>query len=95
MHEVRVYKSVNNYFFLFFAFNCLLAVLQMLETCFVKFNLLSTSIPKSVTESTGEIIELFKSSWFYFLSELIIIARNLYLDLRSLIHIVHFKQVNG
>ena len=30
----------------------------MVETCFSQFNLLSISLPKSVTESTDEMIEL-------------------------------------
>ena len=54
----------------------------IVETCFSKFNLLSISIPESVTESTDEmIIELFvfKSYLFSFLSQLdnsVIIAWN-------------------
>ena len=54
----------------------------IVETCFSKFNLLSLSIPESVTESTDEmIIELFvfKSYLFSFLSQLdnsVIIAWN-------------------
>ena len=41
----------------------------IVETCFSKFNLLSVSIPKSVTESTDEIIIelfIFKSYLFSF-----------------------------
>ena len=51
----------------------------IVETCFSKFNLLSISIPKSVTESTDEIIikSTLNHICFLFLSQLIIIASNL------------------
>ena len=61
------------------AFNWLFAFRQIFATCFSKFNLLSISIPKSVTDFSDEIIEsfIFKSYLFSFLSELKIIAWNL------------------
>ena len=75
------------------AFNCLLAFLQMVETCFSKFSLLSISIPKSVTESTDVMIELFifKSGLF----SVFITAHNNCLELIWIYyHIIHFKPVN-
>ena len=51
------------------ASTCLLASLQMIEICFSKFNLLSISIPKIVTEFTHKMMELFifKSCLFFFI----------------------------
>ena len=62
------------------ASTCLLASLQMVEICFSKFNLLSISIPKIVTEFTHKMMEsfIFKSCLFIFLS-----VFGTYLDLLS------------
>ena len=65
------------------ASTCLLASLQMVEICFSKFNLLSISIPKIVTEFTHKMMEsfIFKSCLFIYLFFLSVFGT--YLDLLS------------
>ena len=70
-----IYKRVYFYFYfcprtspnLLIAFSWLFAFLQIVDTCFWKFNLLSVSIPISVTDSLDFISALFtvkQQLWF-------------------------------
>ena len=64
---------------LLIAFGCLFAFLQIVDTCFSKFDLLSISIPRSVTDSLDFIWALFmvkQQLWFDLCCRFIIIAWN-------------------
>ena len=67
---------------------------MIVETCFSKSTLFSISIPKSVTESTDEmIIELFIFKSYLF--SLFITAHNHCLELIWIYYHIHFKPVIG
>ena len=75
------------------AFNWLFAFRQIFATCFSKLNLLSISIPKSVTDFSDEIIKsfIFKSYLFSFF----IRAQNHCLEFVSIYnHVIYFKPIN-